>query len=76
MTLDLERLWADLLSEDPLKVVAAMLGLPAEERQAALAHLHVMASEPGWNEGQLRRARKALEIINGDPRLTRAPSEP
>lgn len=69
MTPDLERLWADLLSEDAARVVAALLKLPTEEREAALAHLHAMGHDPGWTEGQGRRARAALLVAAGDARL-------
>jgi len=75
MTPDLEHLWADLLSEDAARVLAALQGLPQEEREAALAHLHTMGCEPDWSEGQARRARAALAIAAGDPRLTDAQPE-
>jgi len=75
MTSGLEQLWADLLSEKPPRVIGALLGLSPEEREAALAHLRTMAHEPGWSEGQARRARSALAIAARDPRLTCLPSE-
>jgi hypothetical protein len=73
MTSDLERLWADLLSEEAPLVTAALLGLGLEEREAALAHLRTMAGHPGWSDGQARRARTALAIAAGDPRLADTP---
>jgi hypothetical protein len=69
MTPDLEQLWADLLSEDVALVVGGLLRLPTQEREAALAHLHAMGHDPGWTEGQARRARAALVIAAGDARL-------
>ena len=70
MTDDPERLWADLLSEDSALVVTALLNLPLEEREAALAHLHTMGYDPGWSDGQARRSRAALAIAARDPRVT------
>ena len=69
MTADLERLWEDLLSEDAGLILAALLSLPREDREGALAHLRGMANEAGWSEGQSRRARAALAVAAGDPRL-------
>jgi hypothetical protein len=69
---DLERLWADLLSEDASQVVDALLNLPRAQRQAALDHLRTMASETGWSEGQARRARFALTAAAREPRLVDA----
>ncbi|MCX6071020.1 MAG: hypothetical protein NTU91_09210 [Chloroflexi bacterium] len=69
MTPDLDRLWADLLSGSAALVLAALRNLPQEERGAALAHLHAMGHDPGWSEGQVRRARAALAIAAGDPHL-------
>ena len=69
MTAELEQLWADLLSEDAGLVLTALLSLPREDRVGALAHLRGMANEAGWSEGQARRARAALAIAAGDPRL-------
>jgi hypothetical protein len=73
MTPDLEQLWVDLLSEDAAVILAALRNLPREEREAAVAHLHAMGHEPGWSEGQSRRARAALAIAAGDPRLADPP---
>jgi hypothetical protein len=75
MMADLDQLWSDLLSEDPTWVAEALLRLPREERQAALAHLHAMGNEPGWSDGQARRARTALAVAATDPRLTGARPE-
>ncbi len=72
---ELERLWSDLLSEDPSWVAEALLRLPREERETALAHLHSMGNEPGWSDGQARRARAALAIAAADPRLAGAQPE-
>jgi len=69
VTADPERLWADLLSEDAALIVTALLNLPLEEREAALAHLHTMGYDPGWSDGQARRARAALAIATCDPRV-------
>lgn len=66
---DPEQLWAELLSEDAAQVVPALRAMGAEERAEILAHLRRMAHETGWSDGQARRARAALAIVAGDPRL-------
>lgn len=75
MTADPERLWADLLSEDAALISTALLSLPLEEREAALSHLHTMGYDPGWSEGQARRARAALAIATRGPRVIGAQPE-
>jgi hypothetical protein len=73
MTLGPEDFWSEVLSEDARRVVAALLAVDHVERRAALAHLRRMASEAGWADGQSRRARAALDIASGDPRLCDPP---
>jgi hypothetical protein len=60
----LEEFWDYLLSGNPERVQAAIEGLDETEKQAVIAHLRRMASEPGWQPGQRESARAALEIIN------------
>jgi len=69
VTLGPDDFWPEVLSEDAGRVVAALMGIGLPERRAALAHLRRMASEAGWSDGQARRARAALGIASGDPRL-------
>lgn len=69
MTLGPEDFWPEVLSEDAERVVAALLAVRVSERRAALAHLKRMAREPGWSDGQARRARAALGFAAGDPQL-------
>jgi hypothetical protein len=59
----LETLWGDLLSEEPDRVVAAFVTLPADEQTAILAHLGRMVSEDGWAEVQRQSAGAALRAI-------------
>jgi len=73
MTQGPEDFWPEVLSEDVRRVVAALLAVDHVERRAALAHLRRMATEAGWADGQSRRARAALGIASGDPRLCDPP---
>jgi len=63
---ELEEFWGDILSEQPLRVVAAWLTLDVEEQIAVRAHLSKMATEDGWAEGQREAARAALHAITGE----------
>ncbi len=67
-----EQLWADILSEDAAQVLPALRAMGVEDRAAILAHLRRMADETGWSDGQARRARAALALVAGDPRLASA----
>ena len=60
---DPETFWSEVLSEVPDRVRAAVASLAAEERAGVVDHLEEMASGEGWNEGQRRRARVALEAL-------------
>lgn len=59
----LERLWDSLLSRQPELVRAAFKPLRAEEKQAVLAHLKKMVSEPGWHPEQQLSAGAALKAL-------------
>lgn len=56
----LEQFWSDVLSEAPNRVIVRLAALDEPDRQAILQHLKRMAEEPGWSEGQRRRAAFAL----------------
>jgi len=60
---DPQTFWSEVLSEAPDRVRAAVASLAAEERAGVVDHLEEMASGEGWNEGQRRRARVALEAL-------------
>jgi hypothetical protein len=60
---DLERMWAEILSEDAARIHAAADRLTADERGHVLRHLLVMTEAEGWSEAQRRRARAALENL-------------
>ena len=60
---DLEALWDALLSREADLIRQAFNALRAEEKQAILAHLKRMTSEPGWHPEQVASARAALEAL-------------
>jgi predicted Fe-S protein YdhL (DUF1289 family) len=60
----LDEFWADLLSEEPLRIMAAWVTLESEEQAAVLEHLRRMATEEGWVESQRDSARAALDVID------------
>jgi hypothetical protein len=59
----LEEFWGDLLSEEPLRVVAAWVTLDPDEQESVRAHLTRMATESGWARSQRTAARVALDAI-------------
>ncbi len=59
----LEALWDDLLSRQPERVKAAFDGLEATDREAVLAHLKRMVSEPDWQPEQRASAQAALQVL-------------
>lgn len=64
MSNELEEFWGDLLSEEPIRIVAAWVTLTAEEQTAVREHLEHMATEPGWAVVQREAAQVALLAIN------------
>ncbi len=60
MAASLEQFWSDVLSETPERVTPQLAALDEVDRQAILLHLRRMAAEPGWSQGQRRRAAVAL----------------
>ncbi len=60
----LDEFWADLLSEEPLRIVAAWAILTEEERVAVHQHLVLMATEEGWADVQRDAAQAALHAID------------
>ena len=60
----LEDFWGDLLSAEPLRIIAAWELLDAEAQAAIYAHLQRMIMEEGWAEVQREAARAALETID------------
>ncbi len=67
MDKDLEVFWREILSGDPHRIREAVGRLSLTDRRPVEAHLKRMASEPGWSEGQRRRARTALEAMGWKP---------
>ncbi len=63
---DLEEFWGDILSEEPLRIVAAWLTLTLEEQAAVLDHLQKMATEDGWADVQQQAAQNALDAISDE----------
>ncbi|MHB8748876.1 MAG: hypothetical protein ACYDBJ_06775 [Aggregatilineales bacterium] len=62
----LEDFWGDLLSEEPLRIIAAWELLDAEAQVAIHAHLQRMMIEDGWADVQRDAARAALHAIDSD----------
>ncbi len=62
----LEEFWSDILSEEPLRIMAAWVTLDAEDQNTVRAHLMRMATETGWAEAQRMSARAALQAISDD----------
>ncbi len=73
----LEEFWEYLLSRQPKRVRVALTTLNKHERQAVLAHLRRMVSEPGWQSGQRESARVALEVLEvlGAPEELKTPKD-
>ncbi|HKZ55195.1 MAG TPA: hypothetical protein VJ123_06925 [Anaerolineales bacterium] len=70
---DLEKLWSSLLSEDPPRIAAALKMLGQEERLALTRHLRAMVDAEGWSDGQRRRAKAALLVVEETAGTTRSP---
>jgi len=66
----IEDLWAELLSREASRVVAAWGTLGHEEQVAVKAHLTRMVTEEGWLEVQRESALAALEALRGAERDT------
>jgi hypothetical protein len=60
---NLESFWAEILSKDREKILAAIRSLSEDEQRAVVEHLKQMAHETGWSEGQRIRAKTALSIL-------------
>jgi hypothetical protein len=58
-----EALWSSLLSGRPELIRSAWKTLGGEERAAVRRHLQTMAHDEGWQPGQRRAARAALEWL-------------
>lgn len=64
---DPARLWAELLSREPERILRALESLPGEDRRRIQDHLERMATEPGWHPPQRESARAALEALRDAP---------
>jgi hypothetical protein len=62
----LEEFWGDLLSEEPLRVVAAWATLADDEKVTIHAHLVKMIAEDGWADVQRAAAQAALDAIDNN----------
>jgi hypothetical protein len=67
-TLDPELMWSRLLSGKPDLIRGAWETLGAAEREGVHRHLQSMAEETGWQPGQRKAARAALECLEADRR--------
>jgi hypothetical protein len=72
----LEEFWADMLSEEPIRIVAAWVTLDEEAKAAIWLHLERMTTEEGWAEAQRAAAQAALDTIEqeGGPRTGHLPA--
>ncbi len=59
----LEEFWGDLLSEQPLRIMAAWLTLDADSQTAIRVHLQHMATQEGWADSQREAAQVAISVI-------------
>ncbi|NDJ76559.1 MAG: hypothetical protein GYB65_09905 [Chloroflexi bacterium] len=64
--MDLEALWAGLLSRDSDTVLETWHALNSEEQAAVYAHLKRMTTEDGWSEPQRISAQAALDALDTD----------
>lgn len=62
----LDEFWGDLLSEEPLRIVAAWAILSDEEKIAVHKHLIQMATDEGWADVQRDAAQAALHAIDSE----------
>ena len=62
----LEEFWSDLLSEEPLRVIAVWSTLDADEKLTIYEHLTNMATEAGWADVQRTAAQAALHAIDNE----------
>jgi hypothetical protein len=62
----LAEFWGDLLSEEPLRIVAAWATLGEEEKVTIHLHLTHMATEEGWSDVQRIAAQSALRAIDDE----------
>ena len=60
----LEEFWSDMLSEEPLRIIAAWLTLDAESQISVRAHLQDIATEDGWAASQRESAQTALSVLD------------
>ncbi len=63
----LEEFWSDVLSEEPLRIMAAWVRLDSQEKAAVHTHLKRMVTEAGWLEVQRVAAAAALRVIGEYP---------
>jgi hypothetical protein len=59
----LEIFWDNLLSRDPVKILAVLKPLNSHDRNAAIQHLQRMVNEEGWHDEQRQSALSALKVI-------------
>lgn len=59
----LERVWSELLSRDPEKIIRIFSSLDFGSQQEVTLHLNKMVTESGWHPEQVTSARIALESL-------------
>jgi len=63
----LEEFWGDMLSEEPMRIIAVWSLLKPDEKVAIYTHLQRMTTEEGWAEVQRQAAQAALSAIGSPP---------
>jgi hypothetical protein len=62
----LDEFWGDLLSEEPLRIIAAWSTLDANEQAVIFEHLSHMAADEGWADVQKVAAQATLYAIQNE----------
>jgi hypothetical protein len=62
---ELDAFWGEVLSRDPARILLALGRLTEDQRAGVVSHLHRMASEEGWSEGQRESSLAALAALAG-----------
>lgn len=62
----LDEFWADLLSEEPLRIMAVWSTMNADEQAIIFDHLSRMAADEGWADVQKVAAQAALDAIQNE----------
>jgi hypothetical protein len=59
----LEKIWGDILSQQPELIQSAFDSLDLSSRKTVIAHLQRMVRDSGWQPEQQASAKAALEVL-------------